>query len=178
MASKPADAVAEEKDPMNLLWHRMPVRRLEGESIRDSLLALAGRLDEAMYGPSVPTHFTEFMEGRGRPASSGPLDGNGRRSIYLEVRGNFPSPMMRTFDTPVPFTTVGKRTVSNVPAQSLILLNDPFVLSQAKLWAQRLLKEKDQSPQQHIRQIYLMAFGRPPAQTEEAEALTFLQQQA
>src|SRR6266849_3474824 len=142
MASKPVDEFAEEKDPMNFLWHRMPVRRLEGEAIRDSLLTLAGRLDEAMYGPSVPTHLTEFMEGRGRPASSGPLDGNGRRSIYLEVRGNFPSPMMRTFDTPVPFTTVGKRTVSNVPAQSLILMNDPFVLSQARLWARRLLQEE------------------------------------
>ena len=178
MASKPADAVAEEKDPMNLLWHRMPVRRLEGEAIRDSLLALAGRLDEAMYGPSVPMHLTEFMEGRGRPASSGPLDGNGRRSIYLEVRGNFPSPMMRTFDTPVPFTTVGKRTVSNVPAQSLILMNDPFVLSQARLWARRLLQEEGRTAPQRIRDIYQRACNREPSPRELTEAMEFLAAQA
>ena len=48
------------------------------------------------------------MEGRGRPGKSGPLDGNGRRSIYVEVRRNFLSPMMRAFDTPVPHSTVGR----------------------------------------------------------------------
>jgi len=178
MSSKAADVAAEEKDPDNLLFHRMPIRRLEGEIIRDSMLAISGRLDETSFGPSIPAHLTEFMEGRGRPASNGPIDGAGRRSIYLEVRRNFLSPMMRTFDAPVPFTTIGRRTVSNVPAQSLILLNDPFVLSQAQLWAKRLLQDKDRSPQDRIRQIYLMAFGRPPAETEAAEALAFLQQQA
>ncbi len=139
MAGKPTDKFAEEKDPDNLLFHRMPVRRLEGEVIRDSMLAISGRLDPALFGPPVPTHLTEFMDGRGRPAASGPLDGAGRRSIYLEVRRNFVSPMMRAFDTPVPFTTIGRRTVSNVPAQSLILMNDPFVIGQAQAWARRVL---------------------------------------
>ena len=74
------------------------------------------------------------MEGRGRPGRNGPLDGNGRRSIYIEVRRNFLSPLMRTFDTPQPFSTVGRRNQSNVPAQALILLNDPFVRQQTDLW--------------------------------------------
>ena len=52
--------------------HRMNVRRLEAEAIRDSLLAVSGRLEPAMYGPSVPVHLTSFMEGRGRPGRSGP----------------------------------------------------------------------------------------------------------
>ena len=177
MSSKPADALAEEKDAGNLLLHRMPVRRLEGEAIRDSMLVVSGRLEDTMFGPSVPTYLTEFMEGRGRPAASGPIDGAGRRSIYLEIRRNFISFMMRTFDTPVPFTTIGRRTVSNVPAQSLILLNDPFVLGQARLWAHRILADVNSTPGQRISQMYLLAFGRQPSEKELAEALAFLKQQ-
>ena len=86
-----------------------------------------------MCGPSVPVYLTPFQEGRGRPAS-GPLDGDGRRSIYLAVRRNFLSPLLLAFDTPIPFSTVGRRTVSNVPAQALILMNDPFVHQQAEAW--------------------------------------------
>ena len=141
------------------------------------MLAISGRLDDKMFGPSIPTHLTEFMEGRGRPGSSGPLDGAGRRSIYLEIRRNFLSPMMRTFDTPVPFTTIGKRTISNVPAQSLILLNDPFVLGQARLWALRALADQNCSTEQRIKRIYLTALGRMPEPEEEKKALGFLRQQ-
>ena len=177
MSSKPANALAEEQDPDNLLLHRMPIRRLEGETIRDAMLALSGRLDGKMFGPSVPTHLTEFMEGRGRPGTSGPLDGDGRRSIYLEVRRNFLSPMMRTFDSPVPFTTIGKRTVSNVPAQSLILLNDPFVMNQALLWARRVLADPNLSVAGRIQKIYSMAFARGPMPQEAAKTLAFLKQQ-
>ncbi len=83
---------AERVDPTNQLLHRMNVRRLEAESIRDSLLAVSGRLEPSMYGPSVPVHLTSFMEGRGRPGHSGPLDGDGRRSLYLTVRRNFLEP--------------------------------------------------------------------------------------
>ncbi len=177
MSSQPGDPVAEEKDPGNLLWHRMEVRRLEGEIIRDAILALSGRLDLAMFGPPVPIHLTEFMDGRGRPANSGPLDGAGRRTIYVEVRRNFVSPMMRAFDTPVPHSTVGRRTVSNVPAQSLILMNDPFVIEQAQRWAKDLLAGKDRRPDERVRAVFLAAFGRPPSSQEQAAARSFLEEQ-
>ena len=98
MSSRADDSTAEQKDPSNILFHRMPIRRLEGEAIRDSILAVSGQLNDKMFGPSVPIYLTEFMEGRGRPTKSGPLDGEGRRTIYLEVRRNFLAPMMRTFD--------------------------------------------------------------------------------
>ena len=75
------------------------LRRLEGEAIRDAMLAVSGRLDRKLYGPSVPIHLTPFLDGRGRPAS-GPLDGDGRRSIYIAVRRNFLSPLLLAFDTP------------------------------------------------------------------------------
>ena len=115
MSSQPTDA--DQADPQNLLLHRMRLRRLEGEAIRDAMLSVSGRLDLKMYGPPVPVHLTPFLEGRGRPAD-GPLDGDGRRSLYTAVRRNFLPPMMLAFDTPSPFSTVGRRTVSNVPAQA------------------------------------------------------------
>ena len=176
MSSHPTEP-ADTADPNNLLWHRMPIKRLEGEVIRDSLLAVSGRLDRTTFGPSVPIHLTPFMEGRGRPAG-GPLDGNGRRSIYIAVRRNFLSPMMLAFDTPSPFSTVGRRTNSNVPAQALILMNDPLVIDLAKRWADRLLADPSQSAEQRIDALYLTAFARKPTDAEQSEALGFLDSQS
>lgn len=171
------DVATEAKDPMNLTWHRMPIKRLQGEAIRDSMLTLSRRLDRAMYGTPVPIHLTDFMEGRGRPSRSGPLDGGGRRSVYVEVRRNFVSPMMRAFDTPVPFTTVGLRTVSNVPAQSLILMNDPFVVAQARGWAAHVLSRGRIADTERIAFLYEEAFSRRPTPEERDRALRFLTEQ-
>ncbi len=152
-------------DPKNLLWHYRPPKRLEGEVIRDQLLQLSGELDSKMFGPAVPIHLTDFMTGRGRPGKSGPLDGAGRRSIYVSVRRNFLSPFMLAFDTPVPFSTMGRRNVSNVPSQALILMNDPFVSQQAKGWASRVL-DQHSDQRNRIESMYLDAFGRKPTDSE------------
>lgn len=168
---------AKEKDPDNLLLHRAQIKRMQGEIIRDNMLAISGRLDRTMFGQSVPVYLTPFMSGRGRPRNSGPLDGNGRRSLYIEVRRNFLSPMMLAFDTPIPFNTIGRRNQSNVPAQALILMNSPLVESQAKLWAEQLVKANEPS-QQRIRSIYQSAFSRPPTDQESQVALQFLETQA
>ena len=176
MASRP-EAEPDRLDPGNRLWHRMPIRRLEGEAIRDAMLAVSGRLDLSMEGASVPVHLTSFLQGRGRPALGGPLDGDGRRSIYQEIRRNFLAPMMLTFDAPIPFSTMGRRNVSNVPAQALILMNDPFVVGQAKHWAGRALNEHRASPDDRVDAMYRRAFGRPASEGETADALTFLQTQ-
>ena len=174
MSSHPTDA--DQADPQNLLLHRMRMRRLEGEAIRDAMLSMSGRLDLKMYGPPIPVHLTPFLEGRGRPAD-GPLDGDGRRSIYTAVRRNFLPPMMLAFDTPSPFSTVGRRSVSNVPAQALILMNDPFVHQQAEVWAKRV-NAQGGSDRQRIQRMYLSAFGRPPTDAELAACLGFLEEQA
>jgi hypothetical protein len=165
-------------DPQNLLFHRQNLRRLEGEAIRDAILTISGRLDRTQFGPSVPVHLTPFMQGRGRPGGSGPLDGAGRRSIYQAVRRNFLPPMMLAFDTPIPFSTVGRRNVSNVPAQALILMNDPFVVEEAKRWAKRIVADRDVSPEARIQQMYLEAFSREPTAAETAAAREFLNSQA
>jgi hypothetical protein len=164
----------DERDPGNVLLHRMNVRRLEAEAIRDTLLHVSGSLNPVMYGPPVAPHLTPFLQGRGRPQKSGPLDGEGRRSLYLAVRRNFLNPLFQTFDAPVPFSTMGRRNVSNVPAQALALWNDPFVEQQARLWAERLRAEPDVSSESRIERLFLQAFGRPPAPSELARCLAFL----
>lgn len=174
----PDTSAAEQVDPQNLLLHRAHVKRLEGEVIRDSILAVSGRLDRKQFGLSVPVHLTAFMQGRGRPAVSGPLDGDGRRSIYISVRRNFLSPMMLAFDSPIPFSTVGRRNISNVPAQALILMNDPFVSEQSKLWAKQILADSSLTSETRIRRMYVAAFARDPAENEIGSALLFLDSQA
>jgi len=171
------DAEAATADPQNLLVHRMRLRRLEGEAIRDAMLAVSGRLDPTPFGPPVPVHLTPFLEGRGRPAATGPLDGDGRRSVYLAVRRNFLNPFLLAFDMPIPSSTIGRRQVSNVPAQALILLNDPFVHDQAQVWATRTLAEKG-TPADRVRGMYLSAFARSPTEGELTACLEFVESQA
>lgn len=164
-------------DPQNLWWHRMPVRRLEGEAIRDAMLLISGELNRTLYGSPVPVYLTPFMQGRGRP-KSGPLNGDGRRSIYTSVNRNFLPPMMLAFDTPIPFTTIGRRTQSNVPAQALILMNDPFVVQQAELWARRTLAEPTESAITRISGLYEQAFARPATPNEIEDGVEFLKNQS
>jgi hypothetical protein len=170
----PADPEYEVLDPINQGFHKWTLRRLEGEIIRDTLLHLSGRLDRTRYGPSVPVHLTGFMTGRGRPSQSGPLDGDGRRSIYLEMRRNFMSPFLLTFDTPQVAQTFGRRTQSNVPAQALILMNDPFVQKQAEAWADRMLSESGKGDDERLNWLYQHAFQRKPTASEQSAMLGYL----
>ncbi|MCY2974601.1 MAG: PSD1 and planctomycete cytochrome C domain-containing protein [Planctomycetota bacterium] len=172
MSSKAnADGLA--SDPKNLLWHYRPPKRLEGEAIRDALLQVSGELDPLMFGEPIPVHLTTFMDGRGRPKESGPLDGARRRSIYLAVRRNFLSPFMLAFDTPSPFSSMGRRNVSNVPAQALILMNDPFVVQQSQKWAEHIVA-RPISNDSRIEEMYRAAFTRFPTSGETKVALDFL----
>jgi hypothetical protein len=165
-------AAGDAADPGNQFLHRARVRRLDAEAIRDSLLAVSGLLERTLGGPSVPVHLTEFQDGRGRP-TSGPLDGNGRRSLYLAIRRNFASPLLAAFDQPVPFSTVGRRTVSNVPAQSLILMNDPFVHEQATVWGKRIARRPG-TMADRVRRMYLEAFSRAATDDEVRVCTAFL----
>ncbi len=180
--SSQADPRATEADPNNLLWHHRPPRRLQGEVIRDALLAVSGRLDRTALGPPVPIHLTAFMDGRGRPNESGPLDGDGRRSVYIAVRRNFLSPFMLTFDTPVPFSTMGRRNVSNVPAQALILLNNPLVVELSRQWGERALQSVTGSGSERLTEridwMYVAGFGRPATKQESEVAVEFIRSQA
>jgi hypothetical protein len=162
-------------DPTNQFLHHMPVRRLEGEIVRDSILAAAGTLDPTLYGPSVMPHISEYQDGRGKP-ESGPLDGDGRRSIYIQVRRNFLPPLFLAFDYPLPISTIGRRSVSTVASQALIMMNNEFVTKQAEEWGRRVVAaEKD--ARRRIEKMFVSVFARPAEETEIDEVITFLKEQ-
>lgn len=117
------------------------------------------------------------MTGRGA-RSSGPLDGNGRRSVYLSVYRNFLNPFMLTFDMPSPFGPQGRRSNSNVPAQALTLMNDPFVIGQAKLMAEKILAVPDQSKEQKIAIMVERVHGVIPTASQQQQLLLFLESQS
>ena len=170
--SSQAEPNADARDPQNRLLHKMPLRRLEAEAIRDGILTVSGRLDRTICGAPVMPNLNAYTPGRGAP-NSGPLDGGGRRSIYISVRRNFLVPLFLAFDYPVPVTTIGHRTVSNVPAQALALLNNPFVVEQSNVWAKRALTEQ-KDPTARINSLYEAAFARLPSSAERAVSLAFL----
>jgi hypothetical protein len=179
MDSALTDPIAEEKDPDNRLLHRASLRRLEGEAIRDTLLTVSGRITDSMYGVGVPLHPSQFIEARGLRAERGPLDGDGRRSIYTASRRNFLPMMMLAFDTPIPFTTNGRRNVSNVPAQMLFLMNDPFVHQQAEVCAERIRKQMPgATTDEQIQSLFLSFFSRRPTAAELQRCRAALQRKA
>ena len=149
--SSEASPEARESDPDNRWLSHFRVRRLEGEAVRDSLLAISGRLDTTMFGPGAD--------------ALAPPDGQRRRSVYLTIRRNFLSPFLAVFDAPRPFTALGRRDATNVPGQSLALLNDPFVIEQADRWAGVLL-ETPESADARVKRMFLRALGRDPSVAE------------
>jgi hypothetical protein len=165
---------AMERDPGNLLLSHANTRRLEAESIRDALLAVAGNLDFSRGGPSIYHFYREAVDPDKQPPS-GPIDGRGRRSLYLEVRRNFPGDFLTVFDFPRPNNPAGARSETNVPAQSITLLNDPFVLHQTQVWAKRVSSWKA-TDEARIARMYREAFGREATRAETQNALAFLEQ--
>jgi len=153
-------------DPQDRLLSHYPVRRLEGESIRDSILAASGRLDPTMYGPSLQPYREEPKDYR--KLHQGPLDGNGRRSIYLKVTRHEGSRFLETFDFPNPTVTRGNRDTTNVPSQALALLNDPFVIDQAGFWADRLILAQTPTVESRLDSMFRTALGRLPDEAERA----------
>lgn len=151
-------------DPDNLLlWQRRPVR-LEAEAIRDAMLAVSGKLQATMHGPSL-------------------ADVNApRRSVYLRVKRSSPIPFLRLFDQPEPVQPVGSRGVATVPTQSLTMMNSPFVRAAAEGLANRAQAVAGTATtEQLIDTVTTIAFGRPATSTEReslAPLLVARQEQA
>ncbi|HVR72822.1 MAG TPA: DUF1549 and DUF1553 domain-containing protein, partial [Planctomycetota bacterium] len=173
----------EARDPDNELYWRRPVLRLEGESIRDAILAVSGTLSLRTGGPAVPVK--EDADGSivvgvdrkvdsNRPGPEVPMgDEAFRRSVYVEVRRTRPLSFTSTFDTPVMETNCTQRPVSIIAPQALTLLNGPFVREQADFFARRLLREAADDPAR-IDLAFRHAFSREPTAGEKAGALEYL----
>ena len=165
MSSKPSDR-AREIDPLNKWLQHMPARRLNAEAIRDSLLAVSGRLDQTMYGAPISSRSSYFFSDNDAGKEKPSPYGDDRRSVYQELRRNLHNPLLEAFDQPSPATTRGKRDVTNVPAQSLALMNSPFVTGLAEEWGSRLANGESHSAGMRIEYMFMKAFGRRPLPEE------------
>ena len=153
-----------QQDPSNRLRHHYPTRRLEAEQIRDSLLSVSGRLDRKLYGrPILPPR---TVEDGAKRLFSGPQDGHGRRSIYLMMSIMDPPKFLTAFDLPDLKLPSGRRNVTSVPNQALLLLNDPLVDRLSKDWASELVKLPHRTPQERIETMFLVAYGRRASDAE------------
>ena len=172
--SSQASARAAEVDPSNRLLQHANLRRLDAEAIRDAMLSISGRFDPTMYGPSVPVHYAARRGLTQGDPNNGPVDGDGRRSIYQEIRRNAHNPFLEVFDLPKPATTRGQRDTTNVPAQSLALLNSPFVIGQAAEWGRRLAEGEAASVDGRIAHMFVKALARPPSAAERGRVTDYL----
>ncbi|MBS0266586.1 MAG: PSD1 domain-containing protein [Planctomycetes bacterium] len=170
------DPAAVEVDPENRLWHHLPLRRLEAEELRDALLAVSGRLDPALFGPAIEPYRT--AEDSQKRLFQGPLDGLGRRSIYLEMTLMEPPRFLALFNQPIPKQTVGRRDVTNAPDQALAMLNDPFVTEMARYWSSHLVTDRAQSFEERAAQMLQRALGRPGRPEEIAGLAQFVRRSA
>jgi len=162
-------------DPDNhLLWRFRP-QRLDAETIRDAILATSGGINLKMGGPAIFPYVpeevlkTEQTKGRWDNQPDGP--DVWRRSIYVYQRRSLPFPMFETFDHPDMNLSAGQRNVSTVPTQALTLLNNPFVLRQADLLAERIAKEAPGDLAKQIELGYQYGLARPPTDLERSLAL-------
>lgn len=166
------DAKAYELDPDNRLLWRMNSRRLEGEALRDALLAVSGKLDRARpAGSVVSPHGAKIIRDNFTVAVF-QVPSN-HRSVYLPIVRNGIPEVLNLFDFADPSLVVGQRNVTTVPAQELFMINSPFVVTQSRSFAQNILAEKGMDDAARIDLAYRTAFSRPPTDTERNQVLHY-----
>jgi Protein of unknown function (DUF1553) len=144
-------------DPENRLLGRMDRRRLEAEAVRDNLLAVAGRLDLSMNGPST----RDFN--------------SPRRTLYQMTIRSDSSSFGPLFDAADSTAMVDRRVVSTVAPQALFLMNHPFVIDQARALGSRLQKEAADDSER-INRAYVLLYARKPTAEEARIGREFLEQ--
>jgi hypothetical protein len=168
-----------EKDPDNRYLTRMNRRRLDGDSIRDAVLAVAGTLNLKMGGVGVipPLTKEEILAARMPelwPANPDPAE-HTRRSIYLQMKRSLTLPLLQIFDAPDTSTSCPRRESSTVAPQALALMNSDFTSAQAEKFAERIKKQAGDNPEASVEAGWRLAFGRSPSANERQVALDYLQ---
>ena len=173
-STEPAASV----DPANqLLWH-MRLRRLEAEVVRDSILAVSGKLDTTVGGP--PILITARSDGKIVVDDSKlpTPTAKWRRSLYLLVRRAYNLSMLSVFDQPLISTSCARRETSAVPLQSLTMLNDEFVVEHAEYFARRLQERVGDDSDKQVSAAFRIVLSRTPDENESALCRAFLARQA
>jgi hypothetical protein len=175
-------------DPDNHLYGRFPLRRLDAEVVRDAMLAVSGKLNPKPFGPPVPVMEDDVgqvvlgmanRDGAGykKGDESLPAEELNRRSVYVQVRRSKPLAVLETFDWATAEPNCEARNSSTVTPQSLLLMNDDFVLSRASAFAARLKAEAGADPRKQIALAWRLAYGVEPTAEQTDRAVKFLHEQ-
>jgi hypothetical protein len=179
-SSRIDNARALEIDPDNTLLWRQNLRRLEAEAVRDTILAVSGRLNLKMGGRGIfPTLPKEVLATQSRPGNGWdnkmPKDEQARRSVYIFVKRTLGVPLLDVLDFASPDSSQAKRSVTTIAPQALILLNGEFVQEQSAAFADRLIKEGGHHPEANIDRMFRLAVGRLPSAEEVKIAREYMQ---
>jgi hypothetical protein len=170
-----------EKDPDNVSLWRFPVRRLEAEIIRDIVLSASGQINLQAGGPpffpAVPKAAYVEVARVGKWILTKEEPATWRRSVYSYWKRARKSPMFEVFDQPDTMVTCDRRNTTTVPTQALTLLNDEFVLLQARHFANRINRTAGDQAAEQIKTAYLVALSREPTATELGGSLQFINKQ-
>jgi hypothetical protein len=165
-------------DPENRLLWRQARQRLEAETIRDQILAAAGSLKLDLGGPGVYPFIDPSLyagsSGRTWPGKQIDDPSTFRRSVYIFQKRTIQVPMMELFDTPNGIGSCSRRNRSTIATQALILMNNAFVLDQAKRFAARLKQEAGDQPAAQVKRAFDLTLSRAPSPKELAEAVSFI----
>jgi mono/diheme cytochrome c family protein len=165
-------------DPANNLFWRFNMRRLNAEEVRDSVLAVSGRLNRKMYGPSVfPPIPKEVLAGQSIPGQGwghSPPEEAARRSIYVHVKRSLLVPVLAIHDQADTDTSCPVRYTTTVPTQALGMLNGQFMHEQATALAERLQHEAPNDRTAQVRRAIRLTTGRQPQTAEVQKDLAFL----
>jgi hypothetical protein len=152
------------------LW-RYARRRLDAESIRDTLLAVSGALDRTGGGGHPFPEQTSWNFTQHNPFKA--VYETNRRSVYLMTQRIQRHPFLGLFDGADTNASTARRVTSTTPLQALYLMNDPFVHEQSQKFAARLLRERPDETGR-IERAYLLMFGRPASSGEQSAATEYL----
>lgn len=165
-------------DPGNELLWRMRLRRLDAETVRDSMLAVSGQLNQKAGGPPVmiqalPDGMVVIAEDKVPKKED-----RTRRSIYLVTRRAYNLTLLTVFDQPAMATNCLHRETSAVPLQSLVMLNDAFVAEQAECLARQVASSQPQSRETRVEAVFRWVLSRKPNAMEMTAACDLLADQA
>ena len=165
-------------DPDNgLFWH-FNMRRLTAEEVRDSILAVSGRLNLAMGGPSIfPPIPREVLAGQSVPGQgwgSSPPTEAARRSVYVHVKRSLLVPVLSQHDQADTDSSCPVRYTTTVPTQALGMLNGHFTNEQAEAFAGRLQRESPGDLDKQVRRAIRLTTGRVPADAEVRKDAAFV----
>lgn len=174
-------------DPDNRFYGRMKLQRFDAETLRDSILAVSGKLNKEQFGPALPIARDDAgrvltgeqkTNGNGDPTIVEPIGERAfRRSIYVESRRSLPLTVLEAFDEPVMSPNCAMRQASTVAPQSLMMLNDTFIAQQAHFFAEKLQTENPGDVRSQLNKAWRLVYGAAPKEGEVLTSLIYLAEQ-